>query len=307
MLITRIHLTLIVIALLFWASQVVAEGPKPFESPVMNQLVLPRDMELSGGERREVLSSDIGEIELRWERKIERFFVRTPERAVLEVARIVRRVLSSGAFPSTFSKFKLDWSVVFFDEHIPSGQIPLTILNGCHPGWMVGDGKSAHIYIRAKALAAGCDGQTRKDNSIAESALIQVLLHEFGHGVEHVLVGSARGVDRLRAEGFATWFEQYASAYSSDLNQSEVRARLKKLSQYKAENGPGLSHFDGSPYDYAYASMIFLAIEDRFGVRGLLDLYRIMQGKGVPFLKAVDQRYRWDAPRVQAEVERIIK
>ncbi len=297
----------ITVGLLFWLPQVRAEEPKPFQSPVMRELVLPQNMELSGGERREELSSDIGDIDLRWERKIERFFVRTPERAVLEVARIVRRVLSSGVFPSSFSKFKLDWSIVFFDEHIPSGQIPLSILNGCHPGWMVGDGKSAHIYIRAKALAAGCDGQKNKDNSIAEAALIQVLLHEFGHGVEHVLVGDSRGVDRLRAEGFATWFEQYASAYSSDLNQNEIVKRLKNLSQYKAEKGPELSHFDGSPYDYAYAAMIFLAVEERFGVRGLLDLYRVMQEKRVPFLTAIDERYRWDAPRIQSEVERIIK
>lgn len=294
-------------SLLVLAPLAQAEGPKTFEKPVMQGLVLPQNMQLSGGERREVLSSDIGTIELRWERKIERFFVRTPERAISEVARIVRRVLSSGGFPTSFSKFKLNWSVVFFDEHIPSGQIPLSILNGCHPGWMVGDGKNAHIYIRARALAAGCDGQAVKDNSIAEGALIQVLLHEFGHGVEHVLVNNQGAVDRLRSEGFATWFEQYAAGYSSDLNQGEIRARLKKLSQYKAEEGPELSHFDGSPYDYAYASMIFMAIEKRFGVRGLLDLYDLMGDKKLAFMAAIQDRYNWDANRVQDEVSRLIK
>lgn len=293
--------------LIFLAPLAQAEGPKTFERPVMHELVLPEDMQLSGGERREVLSSDIGTIELRWERQIERFFVRTPERAISEVARIVRRVLSSGGFPASFSKFKLNWSVVFFDEHIPSGQIPLSILNGCHPGWMVGDGEDAHIYIRARALAAGCDGQSVKDNSIAEGALIQVLLHEFGHGVEHVVVNKRGAVDRLRSEGFATWFEQYAAGFSSDLNQGQIRARLKKLSQYKAEQGPELSHFDGSAYDYAYASMIFMSIEKRFGVRGLLELYEVMGDKKLSFMAAIQNRYNWDAKRVQEEVLRFIK
>lgn len=287
----------------------VEANARPRQQPPVpsTNLVLPDKMQLSGGERREEISTDIGKIELRWERSIERFFVRTPERAVSEVARIVRRVLSSGIFPPSFSNFSLQWNIVFFDEHIPSGQIPLTILNGCHPGWMVGHGERADIYIRARALASGCDGSDKKDNSIAEVALIQVLLHEFGHGIEHYLLDNAIPHDRLRSEGFATWFEQYASSYSSDLNKKDILKRLKELSRYKIKNSPELSHFDGTAADYAYAAMVFLAIEERFGIRRMLELYQVMRRQNLPFLAAIQSRYDWNAERVMSEVDKLIK
>lgn len=296
----------LVFALLILGTDKAIAGPTREVAAPPPRLVLPEKMKLTGGERREEISTDIGKIELRWERSIERLFFRTPERAVAEVARIVRRVLSSGVFPPSFSNFSLKWNIVFFDEHIPSGQIPMTILNGCHPGWMVGNGERADIYIRARALAAGCEGAERKDNSIVEAALMQVLLHEFGHGVEHYLLQHAIPHDRLRSEGFATWFEQYASSYSSDLSQREIVGRLKELSRYKAKVSPELSHFDGTAADYAYAAMIFLAIEERFGLRRMLELYDVMRRQNLPFLQAIQSRYDWNADRVVSEVDKLI-
>lgn len=269
-------------------------------------LTLPSAMELDGIERRVEMVSPLGPIELRWERSVERLFVRTPERAVIEAANAVRRALSRGGFPVAATSLTLNWHVIFFDEKSPDGQVPVALLSGCHPGWMIGDGKNAHIYVRARAVASGCDGGGSLKSTEAEGILAQVMIHEIGHGVEQALLGGGGMLDRSRSEGFATWFEQYVSAFSPLLNETEVKNRFKKLALMKMRT-PNPFQFQGTAYDYAYASMMFSAIEERFGVRGLFEVYDVMLKGQQPFVNAIESRFHWNQSKLAEEIARLIK
>lgn len=300
-------LTVLLATALLLSCQAILAEENATVSTSAGALTLPSEMELAGIERKVSMISPIGPIELRWERSVERLFVRTPERAVVEAANAVRRALSRGGFPVAATSLTLNWNVVFFDEKSPDGQVPVALLSGCHPGWMVGDGQTAHIYVRARAVAAGCDGSGPKKSSVAEEVLAQVMIHEFGHGVEQALLRGGNTYDRSRSEGFAAWFEQYVSGFSPLLNEADVRSRFKKLAQMKIRTSANPFQFQGTAYDYAYASMMFVALEERFGVRGLFEVYDVMLKEREPFVVAIEKRYHWNQLKLGEEIARLIK
>ncbi|NDC37595.1 MAG: hypothetical protein EBZ48_06035, partial [Proteobacteria bacterium] len=187
------------------------EARKPAAaSPLM---AAPQDIELSGVTGRAQLSTGIGSIDLRWPRAVTTIFGKTPERAVADAAMAVSRALQSGDFPSVAQAMNQPWQVVFMDENMPTGQIPSALISSCHPGWMT---PPANIYIVAQRAAYSCGGSTVSQRE-ADARLATILVHELGHAVEYLLLTRDFGRDRMRAEGFASWFEQYAARYSSML------------------------------------------------------------------------------------------
>ncbi len=268
-----------------------------------SRLAKPDDIKLNGNVRSEVINSSIGTIKLRWPRSVESLFGRTPLRATTDTARTVSRAVKNNAFPSHVQNLNLEWNVIFMDENLPEGQIPTSLVTNCHPGWMT---PPANIYIVAQRVAGGC-GTTRSTTSVADSTLAEVLLHEMGHAVEFYLLNRNNSHDRVRAEGFATWWERYASQYSAILNQREIERRQFEAARYSFKQNTGPARFQGSFEDYSRASMYFTAATAPRGIQGLMDIYRSMNERGTPFIPAILGEMNWDERRLQKEIEQALR
>jgi hypothetical protein len=260
--------------------QMRCKSPNKALSASASEMAAPEDVPLKGALREAVLVTSLGRVNLRWPREVEKLFGRTPERAVADAASTVSRALKGGGFDYKMSTLQLDWQIVFMNQEVPLKAVPLQLISNCHPGWMV---PPSSVYVVAERVASGC-GSSASSNSIAkpksvnDAELSRLLVHEFGHAVEHQLYqvsGGAYRFDRLRAEGFASWFEQYASQYSSVIPSGSTKSHYldmakKSLRSTSWENW----HFSGTGEDYARASLIFWVVHKKRGVSGVVDLYK---------------------------------
>lgn len=276
-------------------------------------LANPQDIPLEGSVRREDMSTSVGRVELRWPRKAEVLFGRTPNRALLDVARTLSRVLNQSGFPTLIQNLNLQWKVVFLDEKLPEAQIPMSLVSNCHPGWMTPPG---NIYIVAQRVVAGCSGAKSPSTSVADGELADVLLHEMGHAVEYQLLldqfGGNRqfGGDRLRSEGFATWFEQYAADFSSVVNARLIKERWSHAAResFRKNPSPAFSFTGtGTAEDYGRASMFFTAIVNRRGIKGLMDVYDTMVKNQLEFFPAVQKELGWNVTKLHEEAKNLLK
>ena len=267
-----------------------------------HHLARPEEIELKGAVRREDMTSALGRIELRWPRLVEVLFGRTPQRAMADAAATVSRVLNKAGFPAELRNLDLHWQVVFMDEKLPEKQIPSYLVNSCHPAWMT---PPSHIYVIAQRVAAGCSGQ-KTSSSFADAQLAQVLIHEIGHALEHRLLGAADTPDRMRSEGFATWFEIFAAESSSVIPRGSVRKMYGALAQQALKESPQGFRFAGSAADYGRASLYFSAIVERRGVSGLMEVYKTMRAENLDFLSAIRKTTGWDEKKLAEEVRRVL-
>jgi len=272
------------------------------QSKENNYLAKPEEIKLDGNIRTEILNSTVGTIRLRWPRKVESLFGRTPLRAMTDAANTLGRALKNNAFPIRIQNLNLEWNVVFMDESMPQGQIPTSLVTNCHPGWMT---PPANIYIVAERVAGGC-GSARSSTSVADSTLSQVLIHEMGHAAEYYLLDQKGSMDRVRAEGFATWFERYASQYSSILNGSQISAQHFQAARYSFRENPGAWQFQGTFEDYARASLYFSAMMSPRGLQGLSDVYELMRSKNLSLVPAILTEFSWDEKRLAHEIEQVL-
>ncbi len=265
------------------------------EQPMAN----PSEIQLDGTIRREELISPVGKIHLRWPRKVELLFGRTPQRALADAAQTVSRAIKHAGFPGEIQRLNLEWQVVFMDETVPETQIPTYLVNNCHPAWMT---PPANIYVVAQRVVAGCGGNERLTSKVADGELAQILIHEMGHAIESQLLGGRMSGNRMQHEGFATWFERYAAEYSSVIANGKVRTHHEKLAREAVSQSPSYFSFSGSPYDYARASMYFEVIVERSNVRRLMEVYEVMAKEGLDFFSAVTKRLGWNEKRLETEV-----
>lgn len=263
-----------------------------------NYLARPDEIKLEGSERQEQINSTLGPIQLRWPRKVESLFGRTPLRATTDAANTVSRALKNGAFPSELQNLSANWNIVFMDENLSAAQIPQQLISNCHPGWMT---PPANIYIVAQRVAGGCGGP-RSSSTVADSTLGEVLIHEMGHAVEHYLLKQRGAYDRLRAEGFATWFEEYAAQFSSIVSTSELKQKHSWLAKQSLQRNPQAFNFSGSGEDYARGAMYFRAINQVRGLSGLTAVYQLISNKNLPFQAAIKEEFNWDDRRLNQEV-----
>ena len=268
-----------------------------------NYLAKPEEIQLDGNIRTEDLNSTVGTIHLRWPRKVESLFGRTPLRAMTDSANTLGRALKNNAFPIKIQNLNMTWNVVFMDESMPKTQIPSSLVTNCHPGWMT---PPANIYIVSERVAGGC-GSTRSTASVADATLSQVLIHEMGHAVEFYMLSSNVPMDRVRAEGFATWFERYASQYSSILNAGQITSQHFQAARYAIRQSPNAFAFEGTFEDYARASLYFSAMTAPRGLQGLTDVYALMNAKGMPLIRAILNEFSWDERRLYREIEQILR
>lgn len=272
-------------------------------SAAHNNLAAPEDISLEGTIRRETISSPLGRIQIRWPRKVESLFGRTPERAVAEAASAVRKALLRGGFPESLRNINAPWDIVFLDETLPEKQIPTYLVTNCHPAWMT---PPANLYIVSQRVVAGCtnNGNSVK-RSVADSELAPILIHEMGHALEYALLGGVEGGDRMRAEGFASWFEQYASDFSTVVQKGKMESFYTSLARTSFAQAPEVFTFVGSAFDYARASMYFHAIVSRKGVGGLMDVYEAMKTEKTGFMASIQSVTGWNQKKLELEARRV--
>lgn len=266
------------------------------ESPY---LARPQEIELNGNTRRETMNSPVGRINLRWPRKVETLFGRTPMRAMTDAAQTVGKALRRGSVPSSIQNVNLEWQVVFLDAELPETQIPSYLISNCHPGWMT---PPANVYIVGQRVAGGCGGP-KVSTGVADAQLTEVLVHEMGHAIEYALLaGKSNPDERMRKEGFATWFESYAADSSSFLSRSELLQRMKAETKRSYETNPGF-FFQGSSEDYSRAAAHFAAVEARRGVSGVFEIYRSVE-KGQLLAPAIQQAIGWNQETLEQEIQK---
>ena len=252
------------------------------------------DVSLRGGERDESFVTDIGRMDVRWPRNIERCFSKNPSRAIAEAASAANRAVKSGRFGAALKYGKRDWSLVFIDRASAVSQFPMALSLGGHPGFMVPPNQ---IYIVTDYISPQCTPE-----GDADARLIQVLLHEMGHVLEYTLLGSSNvPSDRKRAEGFAAWFEGYSSRYASAIPPGTVKNFYRGMVRDQSSVGDG--SFSGSGEDYAIASLEFEAVVARKGVAGLMDVYAKMTEENCSFYEALSKKFGWDARTLAREVK----
>jgi hypothetical protein len=253
----------------------------------------PEEIELDGAVRKASFSSQLGRMNVRWSRNDEKCFGKSPSRAVSEAATAVNRALKSANFSIDMRAAQKEWSLVFIDQRGAAQQFPRGLVAGRHPGFMI---PPSSIYLITDFIVPECSGST-----VADATLTQVLLHEMGHVLEFGMLGdSPLNNDRKRAEGFASWFEQYSADYASIIPRGSVTAYYQSLAQEGLRN-PSRS-FSGSAYDYAVSALEFRAVVNRKGISGLMSLYQTMKAKNIPFSEAIRQELRWDEYTLQKEM-----
>lgn len=279
------------------------KASKCVDASLNTRLAKPDEIDLDGTVRRENMVSAVGNIQLRWPRKVEQLFGRTPTRAMADAARTVSRTLKQSGFPSKLRNISMNWNVVFMDESLPETQIPTYLVSSCHPAWMT---PPANIYVVAQRVAEGCGGRSTPGR-VADGYLASVLLHEMGHVLEYYLLGRSASHDRFRSEGFASWFEQYASNFSAVIPKGDVERRYIGWAKASFAQSPTVFHFQGSPYDYGRASMYFKAVVDRRRVAGLMDVYELMMDQKIDFLSALKARMGWSDKKLAEEIKRVMR
>ncbi len=267
-------------------------------------LAKPEEITLKGNVRKDSIATSVGRIELRWPRKVELLFGRTPQRAMAEAGATLSRVLKKPGFPSALQSLDLDWNVVFLDEELPDQQIPAFLVSNCHPAWMT---PPANLYVVGQRVAAGCGNQKSVSNQVADAQLMQVLLHEMGHAVEYKLLEGKGALDRMRAEGFACWFEQYASGFSSLIPSGSVKSFYTALARESFKESPGIFLFQGSGFDYARAALYFRLVEERRGVPGVVSLYKQFVDPSTTLPVVVGDVLNLRVDKLQNELLRLVK
>lgn len=253
-------------------------------------LKAPSEIKLDGHERRESLLTDLGSVTFRWSRSVDGLFSKTPQYAVREAASLVARFLRDNG-----ERVENDWEIVMLDEKLPPKEVPIKLISNCHPGWMVPPGK---IYLVAQRITSGCSGSREARTKIGDTLLTEVLVHEFAHGVEFLLLGNRQNSSIEEAEGFATWFSEMA------LKKREGTFAISKKLFCNQINSSKVS-FDSTAIGYTFASGVYHVVRRSKGARGVFEILNIMSKEGGNFTGHAMKKLSITEPKLIKEIERV--
>jgi hypothetical protein len=258
----------------------------------------PQELYVGKDARTASFSTDVGPMNVRWSRSVEKCFKSPPSRAVGEAAQALNRALKSGRFTSDVKFSGREWSLAFIDKSLAFSQFPIALSQGGHPGFMIPPNR---IYLVTDYIAPDCSS-----GELADAVLTQVLLHEMGHVIEYLLLGERNeNFDRQRAEGFASWFEQYSADFAGAIPRDSVRKQYQALAL--ATSPLAGRSFSGSAGDYARAALPFHAIVDRKGISGLMRVYQSMRDDRLPFYDAVERGVAWNRSALERQAQELLK
>jgi hypothetical protein len=262
-----------------------------------DEIAVPTDLKLGNDSRSATFGTELGPVTMRWTRAVERCFTSTPSRAVGEAIKAVNRTLKSGRFTADIKRARREWSLAFTDKATAFAQFPVALTIGRHPGFMI---PPSQIYIITDFIAPDCAA-----SKVADELLAQVLLHEMGHVIEYLLLGESQTLhDRERSEGFATWFEQYASDYSSVIPKESVKRYYGELARESLGFGSGA--FQGTPQDYARAALPFQAVVKKKGLATLMDVYKRIRDERLPWTEAIMRATGWSRATLERETRAVV-
>lgn len=264
---------------------------------VAGEVAAPHSMDVGRLAREVSFGTSLGTMNIRWARDLERCYRVTPAKAIAEASRTVRQALRVSKLFSEVGQKSRTWDFVLTDRLHAISQVPTDIIRGRHPGFMLPPNR---VYILSDFIAQNC-----QENPISDRLLAQVLLHEMGHVVEYILLGEPASMsNRERGEGFATWFEHYASGFSKTIGKDRVSENLRKLGmQHQGALGPKGS-FDGTALGYARAAMPFFLLVSKKGTGGIARLYRDARMKQVPLHEAVRNVFGWSEVVYQKRLDK---
>jgi hypothetical protein len=277
-----------------------ADIPPKFRSkivcPIKDNEPIPKagEIKLGPGAKSAAFVTDIGPVEVRWHKREERCFGKSPARAVADAAKAVNKAIKQARFPMDVKTARRKWSLVFVDKERAMKTFPARIVSGNHPGFMV---PPDQIYLITDYIAPACGEEGGAE--IADAELTRILLHEMGHAIEFVILeenGKHFYGNRERAEGFASWFEIYSSSFSGVIPEGSAQAMYQRAAR-SSQGG----EFDGTLAGYGKAAMKFDAIVRVKGISGLMAIYATMRQENVDFATAMERTIRWSPKALDRE------
>ncbi len=263
-------------------------------------LLSPKDIKLTGLERQASLNSPLGKIELRWPREAETLFGKTPEKATIEAATSIAKALRQSSLPQSLKQASSNWNIIFISSKISGQQVPKSLIDNCHSGWMT---PPANIYIVSERIAGECFNNSYNLKKVADSQLARVMIHEMAHALEFKFSNSLP-FDRLRSEGFASWFEAFAAQYSSDLDRAQIISEQKSLAYSKLASGSLI--FNGNADDYAFGAVMFHIFLENKALSDLTRLYQLISSKKLSLIEAVKSVNSWSDKQLSAELDKYL-
>lgn len=281
------------------SAKTLKDVPRSFRSKAVCKDSEPREIpqteavKLDGNQRESSFGTDLGRMDVRWLRESERCFGTNPARVIAKAASAVNRAIKGGRFLPEIKTERRDWSLILVDRASAVSQFPMALSLGGHPGFMVPPNQ---IYIVVDAVAPDCRPSAEND-----AALLRVLLHEMGHVLDFALMdGVSTSSERKRSEGFASWFEGYASKNVSEIPQGAIAEEYRQF--VRDADSVGEVEFSGSARDYGVAELEFETIVSKKGISGLMSLYQVMREDRCSLYSALKRKFGWDAKILQGQV-----
>ncbi len=257
-------------------------------------------VELPGLERQGEFATPLGRMKVRWPRSAEQIIGTSPEKLVVEAAQAIKKFLVAYDVGIDTIQFSRQWNVLFYDDRVSSKDVPMTLVDNCHPGWMVPPGE---ISIVAERAVAGCGGSRPVGSRESDLALIRVLIHEFAHAIEYELLGSPATHDRARAEGFASWIESKAFDNVQGATKGMVRAEMQRRAcTERSLTLEDFSRFNGSALSYAKASQLFEVVFRRQEIVGIRELYNMLKAGDAGWFSGTARQLRLSEAQLLAEL-----
>jgi hypothetical protein len=191
------------------------------------------------------------------------------------------RAINRARFDTALINRQREWFFLVLDRRAAARAIPDRAAHTGHAGFMLPPNK---IFVIADNIAGDCERSGPRN--VPDDFLARVLIHEMAHVLEYVLLKDQFGTERFRVEGFARWFEEYATEGSTIIAPGSVAAETNGFVRARPNERFDPESFSGSHYDYARSAILFREIVARRGVAGLMRVYDRMS-KGSTFFPAV--------------------
>ncbi len=236
-------------------------------------------------------------------------FLRYPRNAVvlkvLSPVTSIRRSWEAGALavlelglPPLPKEDYPEWNVILTDQtrlEVNGSRVSSAF---CHTALM---GPPADIVIDGYRLLHPCDG-TPVSNP--ERALQRSLVHEIGHGVEYQLLGNGFSRrQRWHAEGFATWFETWATGKLRGEDSGKVQRLMREKAAKSFHKNWRPYLFLGSPEDYLTSYALIASVAERRPVADLVAVYRRSSEENLTLEQAVERQLGLNFEQWMAEAQ----
>ncbi len=244
------------------------------------------------------LSTDLGTVLVRYPRESAVLRVLSPVTSVRRSWEAAAATLLELGIPPFPAEQLPEWNVILTDQsrlEVNGSRVSTAF---CHTALM---GPPADIVIDGYRLLHPCDGASVAN---PERALQRSLVHEIGHGVEYQLLGN--GINRRQrwhAEGFATWFETWATGKLKGEDSKKIQDLMRGKARLAFQRNWKPYLFQGSPADYLTSYALIASIAERRSVASLVAVYQRSSRDHLTLEQAVEREFGLSFAQWMAEAE----